>query len=125
VQYPKRLKREDLKTEILTPELMQKIFEAYTLGLLSREGILPAMKKAISDGAFSAEMLETVCTEEELTSVIKSAHSELQKINLRHPEKKDKVLIGLIMKKVRGRISSSQILKSLRSTYKSEGIDVI
>ncbi|MDP4173372.1 MAG: Glu-tRNA(Gln) amidotransferase subunit GatE [Bacteroidota bacterium] len=125
IQYPKRLKREGFKTDILTPEVMQKIFEAYTLGLLSREGILPAMKKAIRNGSFSSEMLEAVCTEEELSSAIKSSHSELERINLRNPEKKDEVLIGLVMRKVRGRISSAQILKSLRSTYKREGIDVI
>ena len=113
IQYPKRLKKKGYKSELLNSEMMRGIFEAFKLGLLSREGILSAMGESIKLGKFYPELLPKPCTEYELNSVITDSKKVLEKIELFNEENEIKVLMGLVMSLLRGRIDGKIVAEKL------------
>ena len=98
---------------LLDEEMMKEIFCAFKDGLLSRHGVLIAMKKAIKKGKFYSELLPKPITTKELEEVISETNNELSKIKLLNNDKRKEILLGFVMNKVRifieGKIVYSKI----------------
>jgi len=64
------------------------------------------MRTTIEVGLFSDEIIPKLISEDQLDLEIKSAHKEIEKLKLRKEENKEYVLMGTLMRKLRGRISA-------------------
>jgi glutamyl-tRNA(Gln) amidotransferase subunit E len=105
IQYLKKLKKEGRDVETLNEEKLSKIIKAYADGLLLREAILSAMRNTVELGVFTGEIIPAPIKEEELDVEIEKAKVEISKWSISKPEKKTHLLMGNLMKKLRGRIN--------------------
>jgi len=64
------------------------------------------MRNTIEMGLFSDEVIPKPISEEQLDLEIKTAYKKLENLKLRREENKEYVLMGMLMRKLRGRISA-------------------
>ena len=58
---------------------------------------------------FTEEVILNHVSKNEVDEVIETAKSECEKIKIKNPQKKNEVLMGIIMKKLRGRVSAKAV----------------
>ncbi len=109
IQLPKRVTRSLGRPQTFTREQMQELLCALRDGVLTREGVLPALRGIAEGRAFSREQLPGRCTGDELDSVITSCKEHITGIHIRHPEHTATVLMGCVMQKLRGRVEGAQV----------------
>jgi len=114
IQFPKRLKKKGIASNLLDEGMMMEIFKSYKDGLLSRDGVLIAMEKSIKKGKFYPELLPKPLTSKELENIISETNNELSKIKLISNEKRKEVLIGFVMKKVRMCVEGKTVAERLK-----------
>lgn len=114
IQFPKRLKKMKFDISLITTEMMKEIFRAYKDGLLTRDGIFIAMQKSITKGKFYPELLPKPVTSRELDDLLFQTRTEVLQIKLLNEVKRNEILLGLTMNKVRmnveGEIVKEKIL---------------
>jgi len=113
IQFPKRLHKNGISLEPLTEEMFEEIFVAHKNGLLSKDGILPILKKALIKEEFYPELLTDQCTDKELDKIINEKKEELSKIKLYKKVNENKLLLGLVMDKLRERIDGKKVAVKL------------
>ncbi len=113
IQYPKRLKKTGYNIELLNENIFSKILKAYSKEKIPRDAILSALQNVIELGLFTEEVFFKPITDEELDPHIKSASGELKKMKLYNEKNTKHILMGLLMKKLRGRVSASYIAKKI------------
>jgi glutamyl-tRNA(Gln) amidotransferase subunit E len=113
IQWRKYLKRNGNSIDILDPETMRNIFDAYRTQKITRDGILPLMKEIIANGGFNTDLLPLSCLEKEANATIKESSQLLSELTIRHPEKKTEIQMGLVMEKLRGRFSGAKIAEKI------------
>jgi len=126
IQFPKRFIKKGFDIKVLDEETMALIFKHFVEQKAPREAILVSMENTIKNHGFSGEAFPSPCTEKELEHAIITAENEMSNIRLYHKNNYKKVLFGLIMNDLRGRISSTAIAKSIRldeTTFKKEVIN--
>jgi len=106
IQYPKRLKKEGRDVGVLNNEVLEMILKSYSNDELPRDVILSVMRNTIEMGLFSDEIIPKPISKEQLDLEIKTAHKKLEKLKLRREENKEYVLMGMLMRKLRGGISA-------------------
>ena len=89
------------------------MLKAYSKEKIPRDAILSALQNVIELGLFTEEVFFKPITDEELNPHIKSASSELKEMKLYNEKNTEHILMGLLMKKLRGRISASYIAKKV------------
>lgn len=120
IQYPKRLKKMGLKFNSLDSNILKDILKAYKDGLIAKEGILNVMYDSVKSGYFEVKNLPSKIIAKDVTTIIKSCETELNRKKLYNIEKRDFVLKGLVMGKVRGRIDGKEAT-DLVSKFMKEG----
>ncbi len=120
-QFVKRLNKKGYETEYLTEEHFLNIFELFKSGKLAKDGIYDAIKRAIVLGEVSSHNLPEKCSESEMKGRINEAKELMNKIRIKYPDKKGKIFMGSIMKKLRGRVDGVEILK-LVNEFKPEEV---
>ncbi|MBS3945944.1 MAG: Glu-tRNA(Gln) amidotransferase subunit GatE [Melioribacter sp.] len=113
IQFPKRLKKMGSDISLLTPEMMCDIFTAYKDGLLSRHGIFIAMQKSIVKGKFYPELLPKPITSRELEEIISKTEKELDHLKIFNKEKRNDILLGLTLNKVRMSVEGQIVKKKI------------
>lgn len=106
IQYPKRLKKEGRDIGILNSEVLESILRLHADDKLPRDAILSVMQNTIEMGLFSDEIIPKLISEEQLDLEITTALNKLENIILRKEGNKEYVLMGMLMRKLRGRISA-------------------
>ncbi len=106
IQYPKRLKKGGHDVGVLNNEVLETILKLYADDELPRDAILSVMRNTIEMGLFSDAIIPKPINEEQLDLEIKIAYKEAKKLKLRKEENKEYVLMGMLMRKLRGRISA-------------------
>lgn len=113
IQFPKRLKKMNFDTSLITVEMMKDIFCAYKDGLLSRHGIFIAMQKAICKGKFYPELLPKPLLSKEIDEIINEVKNEVEQIKLLNDEKRIDILIGQTLNKIRMNVEGKIIKKKI------------
>ncbi len=109
VQFVKKMKREGMGVANLDPDAVKGIFGAYKDGKLSKDAIYLTMKEAARRGGFTEELLKEPCSREELAAVVRSCVTRLSDVKVRHPEKRNEILTGMAMERLRGRIGAAAV----------------
>ncbi len=118
IQYPKRLKKMNVVFDRIDDEIFIAIFRAYKQNLISKEGILYALQDTIKYGIFDLDNLPPPIDEKDIPGIIKNTFAEMNRMNLHKEENIEKVLCGLVMNKVRGRIDGTFVSKAVSKFIK-------
>lgn len=113
IQWPKRLRREGRRTETLTEDTLRRILLPHAAGLLTRDGVYLAMRRA-ADGA-DASPLPAPCSDAEMRQAVAEALAEAGSVTIRNPARKHTVLMGMVMERLRGRADGSSVAALLSS----------
>ncbi len=117
IHYPKRLKKSGIKTDELSPNILQRIFEAYKDKKIVKDGIFTAIKYMLMKGSYSEDLLPMPCSETEFKDVVLQLKLQLNKIKLYNPEKSTEVLTGMVMNKLRGRIDGETVSSYIKEIF--------
>jgi glutamyl-tRNA(Gln) amidotransferase subunit E len=113
IQYPKRLKKENRNIEILNNDVLETILKLYADDDLPRDAILSVMRNTIEMGLFTDEIIPEPISEKQLKEEIDSANKKLKKMKLRKQENKEHLLMGMLMRKLRGRIDAVTVAEKV------------
>lgn len=113
IQYPKRLAKKGLDAINLTEDKIFEIFEMYKNGKTSREGILLLFEELAKNGKLDKEKMQPMLNEKDLPKIIDESNYELEHKKIYNPEKRKEIILGVTMKKIRGRIDGSKVSKHL------------
>jgi len=119
VQFPKRLRKKGYDVEILNEEIFSKIISAYKANKITRDGILSLLENVISLGVFFDELLPLPCSDNELDKTFEESKGNLKTIRLYKKENRTKVLMGLTMNKLRGRVPGKDVHSYIESKENS------
>lgn len=110
IQYQKRLKIYFPTMKQMEIEIFEEIFEAFKSGIITREGIILAMK-----GVFTNSKLRfpKKIKLPELTKVIKESQKAIKKMKVQKEDKATEILMGMIMHKVRGRVEGRVVAERI------------
>ncbi len=113
IVYPKRLKKKGINPVWITEELLTNIFKAYKEGILSRDGILYAIRDAVKGAGFDAEKLLPKVEIKELKDIVKECTHKINLMKLNDDGNKNKLLMECVMKKIGMKISGAEAAKHI------------
>ena len=113
IQYPKRLKRYGCMEDWLNEEMLEGILKSYSAGKIPQDALLNTLRTVAELGVFTEEVILTPINEKELDEEISNSKNELAKIKLNKSENYIELLMGMIMKKVRGKIPAKFVAEKI------------
>jgi glutamyl-tRNA(Gln) amidotransferase subunit E len=120
IQYPKRLKKKGLNIGILNEDILGNLLKYFASGNIPRDAILSVMEKILNNGSYSDDVILSPASDDEVKKEINSSMEVLKNVSLRNEMNRGSVLMGILMKKLRGRIPASVIAE--RIAFSKEGI---
>jgi len=109
IQYPKRLKKETYNFGHIDEEILSSILKAFADRKLISDFILNAMKMSVELGMFVDEIIPKPINENELEKEILIAEEQMQKMPFIKKENAGSIMMGILMNKLRGRISARKV----------------
>jgi len=109
IQYPKRLKRGQLHFSQISEDIFSSILKAYADGKLTSDFILSALKISAELGMFVEEIIPQPITKTDLEKEIVIAEQQMQKMPFIKKDNVHSIMMGILMNKLRGRISAKLI----------------
>lgn len=119
VQYPKRIKKGNFNFGSIDEEILLSILKAYADGKLTSDFILNALKMSIELGMFVDEIIPLPINETELEKEILLAEQNMQKMEFVKKENENSIMMGILMNKLRGRISAKTVAQKINSQQRS------
>jgi len=113
IQYPKRLLKKKLKTGMLSIEIMKQIFMALKDGKIVKDGVYHVMENYLFTGILELEQVFEPAANEEILFAKEQSQFEMKNMSITNPVNKQKILIGLIMGKLRGRANGADVEKQI------------
>jgi glutamyl-tRNA(Gln) amidotransferase subunit E len=113
VRFVKQLRREGLPVERLSGEMLHSVFEAIAQRRIAREGIPDLLRRSVETGRSVAELLPTPCTDGELLDAVRQENRNLDEQTVRRLEKRQEILMGRVMRRVRGRVDGARVAQAV------------
>lgn len=118
IQYPKRLKKNGCMIECLSAfSGGEKIFEAilkkFAEGNIPQDALLMILKNTVELGVYTDEVLLPKMNNKDLDGEIAIAKIELDKVKFRNEENYSEVLMGMLMKKLRGKVAAKIVAEKI------------
>jgi glutamyl-tRNA(Gln) amidotransferase subunit E len=120
IQFPKRLKKKKLKTDLLSISNLEQLFKAVADGTLNKDGILFAMEMILkNDGKFD-EKITLPATDNDIQKSFEKCLNKLNSEKFFNNDKKPEYLIGLIMADLIGKCNGQTVRKYVSNNFKME-----
>jgi glutamyl-tRNA(Gln) amidotransferase subunit E len=119
IQYPKRLSRSSFVIDSINEEMMSSILKAYADGKLTYDFILTAMKISSELGMFVEEIIPKPISDNNLEKEILLAEQQMTKMKFIKDKNAGSIIMGILMKKLRGRVSAKEVAQKLNLTQRS------
>jgi glutamyl-tRNA(Gln) amidotransferase subunit E len=116
IQYPKRLKKYGILDEWLNDEQLKGVLRSYAEGKIPKDSLLTTLRTVAELGAFTNEVLPGSANEIEINNTIKDARTEFDKMNVFNRQNETALLMGMIMKKLRGKVPAQTIAEKVGFT---------
>jgi glutamyl-tRNA(Gln) amidotransferase subunit E len=113
IHLPLRIRTCIRQAPEFTQATMQEILLAVRDGALAKEGIFPVLLRVATGTPFSRNALPPPCTAAELGSVREECASRIAAVRLHHPDLEKTVLMGEVMRRVRGRIDGGEVARAI------------
>jgi Glu-tRNA(Gln) amidotransferase subunit E-like FAD-binding protein len=89
--------------------MFEKILKSYADGKIPKDALLTTLKTVAELGMFTEEVIQNPASEKEVVEIINAAKSECEKMTIYNQDSKSILLMGMIMKKLRGRTPAKGI----------------
>ncbi len=109
IQYPKRLKKSGEMIEWLHESMLENILKNFGKGKIPKDALFATLKTVVELGAFTEEVLLNPASEKEIEETINISKSYCDKMKIINQEKRPKLLMGMIMKKLRGKVPAKEV----------------
>nr|MBP9121338.1 hypothetical protein [Ignavibacterium sp.] len=109
IQYPKRLRKRGVTTEWLNKSMFEEILKSFADKKIPQDALLTTLQTVAELGMFTEEVIQSPASKKEVDEIINSANSDCDKMTIYNPNSKSILLMGMIMKKLRGRISAKVV----------------
>lgn len=119
IQYPKRLSRSSYVIDSINEEMMSSILKSFADGKLTYDFILTAMKISTELGMFVEEIIPEPISDKDLEKEIIIAEQKMQEMKFKKEENVKSLLMGIVMSKLRGRISAKKVAEKVASVQRS------
>ncbi len=119
IQYPKRLKKGIYNYSSIDEEMFASILKSYVDGKLTRDFILSVLKTSAELGMFVEEIIPKSISEDELENEIVLAEQQMEKMEFIKKENAHSIMMGILMDKLRGKISAKSVADKIRSRERS------
>lgn len=119
IQYPKRLKKSGYSVQVINEDILSAVLKSYADGKLTYDYILTALKQSIELGMFVDEIIPEPIGDWELENEILIAEQQMQKMKFIKEKNRGSIMMGILMKKLRGRISANKISERITSYQRS------
>ncbi len=86
--------------------MMDEIFKAFSEEKIPADYILTAMRNSIELGMFVDAIIPKPINEKEFGSELESANQKIKELKIKNPENDKTILMGILMNKLRGKISA-------------------
>lgn len=113
IDLPGIMKRKSMDFDTLSESDIYNIFKLFKDGKIIRETIFELIKSSVLNGQFVEELIPDPCSETELQSNIKDALKIYNNTKIYNPDQRIQILIGILMKNLRGRIEGKVVYESL------------
>jgi glutamyl-tRNA(Gln) amidotransferase subunit E len=112
IQYPKRLKKEGVDISKINDDTFKQLFNFLAEGKIIKEAVYPLLIIS-SSRQLTEKELPQICTLEEIKRTISESVSEFNSLNISVTEKKKNVLMGIVMKRLRGRVEGKIVAANI------------
>ncbi len=119
IQYPKRLSRSSFVIDSIDEQMMSSILKAYAEGKLTYDFILKAMKISSELGMFVDEIIPQPISDDDLDKEILLAEQQMTKMKFIKDKNAGSIIMGILMNKLRGRVSAKEVAHKLNLTQRS------
>ncbi|HEY6435876.1 MAG TPA: hypothetical protein VIY47_04750, partial [Ignavibacteriaceae bacterium] len=119
IQYPKRLSRSSYVIDSINEEIMSSILKAHMDGKLTYDFILTAMKISTELGMFVEEIIPETISRSELEKEMAIAEQKMGEMKFIKEKNVKSILMGILMSKLRGRISAKKVSEKVTSNQRS------
>ncbi|NWG27582.1 MAG: Glu-tRNA(Gln) amidotransferase subunit GatE [Ignavibacteriaceae bacterium] len=119
IQYPKRLSRSGYVIDSINEEMLSSILKAYADRKLTYDFILTAMKISTELGMFVEEIIPEPISDKDLEKEIAAAEQKMHELKFIKEANRKSILMGILMSKLRGRISAKQVAEKVESLQRS------
>jgi len=113
IQYPKRLNRSGYVIDSINEEMMSAILKSHADGKLSSDFMLNVLKLSIELGMFVDEIIPEPIGDKDLEKEIQLAEEKMQKMKFIKEENVKSIMMGILMNKLRGRISARKVSQKI------------
>lgn len=113
IDLPGILKRKSMNLDTLSESDIFNIFKLYKDGKIIREAVFEVLKSSVFNGQFVEELIPDTCSESELQSRLNDAIKLYNNTKIYNPEQRIQILMGMLMKHLRGRIEGKVVYESL------------
>ena len=109
IQYPKRLKKRGVTTEWLNESMFEEILKSYTDKKIPQDALLTTLQTVAELGMFTEEVIQNPARKKEVDEIIETTKSDCDKMTIYNQNSKSILLMGMIMKKLRGRVAAKVV----------------
>lgn len=113
IQYPKRLQKNGCMIEWMREEMFENVLKAYSENRIPKDALYQILKNVVELGAFTEAVIPQPLNSNKLDEEIKLFSDQIKEIKLYNPANKEKVMIGLLMNKLRGRVPAKVVAKRI------------
>ncbi len=118
-RYPRRLRRDGIRTEDLPVDALRAILHAVRDGKLTKDGVLNAIRRSLGDG-FDADALPPRLERKDLASFITKARQQVQYAKLHDEKNIPNLTLDRVMDEVRGRIPGADVADEVAAHFAKE-----
>lgn len=119
--YPKILKKRRHPLHLITEDVLKNILIEHSKGNIPKDGIFYVLEKTIINEGYSQELLPEPLGKDEMKDLIKNEAKKMKLMKLHNPDKKEEILMGMAMTKLRGRVNGSEVRKYINDNNILEG----
>src|SRR5690606_36277955 len=98
-----------IQRDWLNEKIFESILKSYSENKIPKDALLSTLKTVAELGTFTKEVILNPAKENEVDEIIQLAKSECDKKTIYNPASKTNLLMGMIMKKLRGRFSAKVV----------------
>ncbi len=120
INYPKCLKKKGYNISLLNENIFRKLMGLYASGSIVREGVLMAIIFYLEKGWLNDEDILKPADEEEIEKTMDELIVKAGGMKLHKPGNITKVIMGLVMNELRGRVCGKMIAEKLVVTNEEE-----
>ena len=113
IQLPKALHKKNLDFSKISENDFLFMIDLFIKNKINKSGLEELIKESLVNSKFTPELIPSKCSDSELDKVINEAILEFNNLIVKNLDSKVNVIMGVIMKKLQGRIEGKVVRESL------------